>query len=257
MLELGFNWDTALILFAAFIAGGMNGVAGGGTNVSFPTLLWVGLSAVPADATNMFALLPASLGAAWGFRKEVARVPHWWYWFFIPVILGGITGAWFLIHLPPTYLKKMAPFMVLGAALLVGVEPLIKKKFSLDQAKSNSLKWKTFAIILLLIVSIYGGYFGAGASILMLVALGFLGAGNLKEANGLKNLFIASISAVSVTYFAMNGKVIWSAALPMGIIASLGGWSASRMARKVSEKALRTGIVIIGIIMAGVTYFRT
>jgi len=243
------GWDSAGHLGIAFgvalIAGAMNSIAGGGTNLSFPTLVWLGLSPVYANATNAIALWPGSLGGAWGFRREIARSDKRWLWFAVPSLVGGAIGAWLLVHTPSTFFRTIAPYLVIGSSVLIALEPVIKKHLGGD-VRRRSMGWLVLDGAIILVMAVYGGYFGAGISILILTALGLLGLGDIHQANGLKNIYTLALKGVAVIYFIVEGIVVWHAALTMAVGAIIGGYIAAALGRKASSTTMRWIVVIIG-----------
>lgn len=246
-----------IVAFLAGVGGGaMNALAGGGTNLSFPALVWLGLPPVRANATSAVALWPGSLAGAWGFRREVMQARRWWLWLLAPSLVGGAGGAWLLIHTPPTFFKSIAPWLVLGSTALIAVEPVLTKRLRLDERRERSGAWRAFAIGLQFVVSLYGGYFGAGLGILVLTALGFLGVSDIRRANGLKNLFSLAIKGVAVLYFIIVGRVVWKAAITLGVGAILGGYAAARYGRRLGASTMRWTVTGIGIGIAALMFVK-
>ncbi|HET6577701.1 MAG TPA: sulfite exporter TauE/SafE family protein [Gemmatimonadales bacterium] len=246
----GDAWHLIIGFLAGLGGGAMNALAGGGTNLSFPALIWLGLPPIHANATSAVALWPGSLGGAWGFRREVKQARRWWLWLLLPSVVGGGLGAWLLIHTPPRCFKSLAPWLVLGSTLLIAVEPAIAKRLGLGTEHRRSEVWRALALGVQFVVSLYGGYFGAGLGILILTALGFLGVSDIRQANGLKNLFSLAIKGVAVLYFIVIGEVVWSAAVVVGAGAIVGGYGAARWGRTLAESTMRWTVTGIGIAIA-------
>jgi uncharacterized membrane protein YfcA len=234
----------------------MNALAGGGTNLSFPALIWLGLPSIPANATSAVALWPGSLAGAWGFRREVVRARRWWLWLLVPSLVGGAAGAWLLIHTPPTFFRSIAAWLVLGSTALIAVEPALTKRLGLDQRRERSGGWRALAIGLQFGASLYGGYFGAGLGILVLTALGLLGMSDIRRANGLKNLFSFAIKGVAVLYFIIVGRIVWEAAIILGAGAMLGGYAAARYGRRLEASVMRWTVTGIGIAIAALMFVK-
>jgi uncharacterized membrane protein YfcA len=228
----------------------MNALAGGGTNLTFPALIWLGLPPIHANATSAVALWPGSLGGAWGFRREVKQARRWWLWLLVPSVGGGGLGAWLLIHTPPSFFRSLAPWLVLGSTVLIAVEPALTRRLGLGQQRERSRGWQALALGVQLVVSVYGGYFGAGLGILTLTALGFLGVGDIRRANGLKNLFSLAIKGVAVLYFVITREVVLLPAILAGVGAITGGYGAARFGRKLSQPAMRWTVTGIGVAIA-------
>lgn len=245
-----------LLLVAAFgaalLAGAGNAVAGGGTNLSFPILVWLGLPPVAANATNGVGLWPGSLGAAWSYRDRIRRADGGWWWLVVPSLLGGGLGAWLLLELPPDWFGTAAPWLVIGASILVAVEPTIREKLH-GRAGRGAMRrgpgWRAGAVVGHFGISVYGGYFGAGMGILTLSALGMMGMADLQHANGFKNLLVSAIKSVAVAYFVVKGALVWPVALVMAAGSTLGGYTAGFLVQKVSARTLRWLVVAMGVLM--------
>jgi len=238
-------WHAAIAFVVALVAGAMNAIAGGGTNISFPTLLWLGLAPIHANATSAVALWPGSLGGAWGFRREIQRSEARWLWFALPSLVGGAIGAYLLVHTPSTFFRAIAPYLVIGSSVLIAVEPAIKRRLRSD-ARRRSSAWLLLEGAILLVMAVYGGYFGAGISILILTALGLLGLDDIHQANGLKNVYTLAIKGVAVAYFIVEGIVVWHDALLMAVGAIIGGYLAAVIGRRASAATMRWIVVLIG-----------
>ncbi|HYC58566.1 MAG TPA: sulfite exporter TauE/SafE family protein [Thermoanaerobaculia bacterium] len=243
--------DTAVIVIAGVMAGAINSLAGGGTLISFPALLWLGRDPILANATNAVAMWPGSLAGAYGFRRELATTRRWLLLLIIPSLIGGGLGAWLLLRTPASTFERLVPFLILGATLLLAAQEMITSRLGvLAHAHENPTRgWVAFVFIFQLLVSLYGGYFGAGMGILMLAALGLIGLTDIHQMNGLKNVLAVGINGVAAIYFAMSGAVIWRDALILTIGTIAGGLLGARMARKLGRKFVRGFVVTIGIVM--------
>src|SRR5215475_2597042 len=162
-----------IVATAAFLAGGINSVAGGGTLISFPALIWLGLPSITANATSTVAIWPGSLGSIWGFRSEFGQVAPRLKWLSISSLIGGGLGAILLRSTSAALFERLVPFLILFATILFIVEDPIQKKLR-ERSGAHGIGTAA-AVILTLFVAIYGGYFGAGMSIMMLSVLGILG----------------------------------------------------------------------------------
>jgi hypothetical protein len=251
------SWVQPLVaLVAALAAGVANAIAGGGTIISFPVLIWIGLPPVVANATNSVGLWTGSMGGAWSYRDRLRTLERRWVWMALPALLGGGVGAWLLINLPPSWFGSIAPLMVIGASLLVAVEPLIRKRI-LSLWSVGGSAGRAGAVVGVLLVSVYGGYFGAGIGIMMLVSLALLGLDNLHQANALKNLLVVGIKGVAVAYFVALGVLVWPIALIMIVGSTIGGWAGGFLVREVEPETLRWIIVGVGVGMGIVMVVRT
>ena len=253
------SWVQPLVAaVAALAAGTANTIAGGGTIISFPVLVWLGLSPVVANATNTVGLWMGSVGGAWSYRERLRTLERRWIWMALPALLGGGAGAWLLINLPADWFDRVAPFMVIGASALVAVEPFIRRHLASFLSMSGAGARIT-AVVGVLVVSAYGGYFGAGIGILLLVSLALLGLDNLHQANALKNLLVVGIKGVAVAYFIVIGALHWPSALIMVAGSTVGGWTGGFLIREVQPETLRWIVVglgaTMGLVMVIGTYF--
>ncbi len=247
-----------IIVIAAFAAGAINSIAGGGTLLSFPALVWIGVNPVMANATNTFALWPGSFAAMVGFRRELGNVRRWLLLLTIPALVGGATGGVLLLHTSMATFTRLVPFLILGATLLLAGQELITRRLGLvAHAHENpSAGWITIVVIFQFLVGIYGGYFGAGIGILILAALGLIGLTDMHEMNGLKNLLAICINGVAAIYFAWSGAVLWKDGFIMAAAAIIGGYLGARVARRLGRTFVRRSVVVIGLAMGIALFFK-
>ncbi len=253
---LGFeSWSQiAAAVLAALGAGAANTIAGGGTILSFPVLVWIGLPPVQANATSTVGLWSGSAGGAWSYRRRLGALDRRWIWLVFPALVGGTLGAWLLVTLPAEWFGAIAPIMVIVASGLVAAEPLIRSRLRFDSGERHVGIPQIAGVFL---VAAYGGYFGAGLGILLLVALALLGIEDLQEANGLKNLLTVGIKGAAVIYFIIFRVLDWPIALVMIIGSTLGGWAAGYLVREVQPRTLRALVVTIGLTMGAIMIVRT
>jgi uncharacterized membrane protein YfcA len=233
---------------AAFFAGAMNSIAGGGTLLTFPTLMSV-VSPEVANATSTVALLPGSMAGAWGYRRELAGARSFALTMLAPSLVGGAVGAWLLIAYRSQF-RVLVPWLVLAAATLFLIQqPLLKwmkKEVSEPMPKPGPTRL-LFLLAFQFLVAVYGGYFGAGIGILMLTALGFMGVGDIHRMNAVKTFLASAINLVSVAQFvAEPDMVVWSYALPMVVSAIAGGYAGAHVARRLPAAYVRWAVVSIG-----------
>ena len=252
---------AAVAFGSAFLAGAINSVAGGGTLVSFPALIWLGLSSVTANATSTVAIWPGTVGSAWGYRRELRDAEPRFRILIVPSLVGGIAGALLLRWTPPAFFDKLVPFLILFATLLfLAQEPVQKMLKTTDRQAANvdglshssheSTRWIVGALLFQLAVGIYGGYFGAGIGILMLAALSILGLHDIHEMNSLKVVFGGTINGVAAAYFIWARMVYWPDVLIMAVGAILGGIGGAGTARRIGRTAVRRIVIAIGFGMA-------
>jgi len=245
----------ALVVVSALIAGVMNAIAGGGTLVTFPALIALGVPPINANATSTVALWPGAVGSMWGYRRELRGSRPWALGFAVPSLLGGGLGAWLLLRTPAERFADLVPWLVLGATVLfMAQRPVMRWLASAatpspDQdAVLTSRTPPTSMLVYQFLVGIYGGYFGAGVGILMLAALGFMGLHNIHRMNGLKNWGGLCMNAVAATMFAFSSLVNWPVALAMAVGAISGGYLGSRTAQRIPQDLVRAAVVGIGLI---------
>jgi uncharacterized membrane protein YfcA len=234
-----------LIFAVGFIASAINAIAFGGSLVSFPTLIWLGVPPIIANATNTAGVWPGSLGAVWGYRREIALTAPRMYWLIVPSIAGAVAGAMLLRVTPPQVFERLVPALILFATLLFAAQGRVQRWINVAPEHHGS-RWFAAALLFQFLVSVYGGYFGAGMGILMLAAFAILGHEDIHQMNGLKNLLGVFINAVAATYFLAAGMVRASDAIVMASGATIGGLAAAGLARKMGRKAVRRAVIVIG-----------
>ncbi len=248
LLDIG---RAAAAFAAAFAAGAINSVAGGGTLVSFPTLIWLGLSPVTANATSTVAIWPGTVGSMWGYRRELQRAEPRFRILVLPSLVGGLAGALLLRWTPKSTFDHMVPFLILFATLLFMVQETVQRLLKTgDPAGHRSAQWLAGALLFQLGVGIYGGYFGAGIGILMLAALSILGLKDIHEMNSLKVVFGGTINGIASLYFVWAGMVYWPDVVVMVAGALAGGYGGAGMARRLGRTAVRRIVIAIGLGMA-------
>ncbi|HBL31020.1 MAG TPA: sulfite exporter TauE/SafE family protein [Acidobacteria bacterium] len=243
---------------AALGAGAMNAMAGGGTILTFPTLVFLGMPAIMANATSTVALLPAAVTSMFGYRREVSTHRKWLKTLFLPSLIGGITGSILLLRTPEKVFAGLAPVLVLFATVLFMVRGALARRFLPTSGDAppqpgqlSSGHW-ALAWGLQLGVAIYGGYFGAGIGILMLALLGFLGLTDIHAMNGLKNFFNLCINVVAAGYFVMQGAVSWPEALVLAAGAALGGYAGARFSKRIGQDKARRAVIVIGLLVTAI-----
>ena len=241
-----------LIVIAAGLGGMINAIAGGGTLLTFPALIWLGVAPIVANATSTVALWPGMLSSMWGYRRELEGARRWAAIFAAPSLLGGLAGALLLLITPAERFDAAVPWLVWGASALFLVQQRMmaasrRHGARVAPAADPALSAPTPAFLAFqFLVAVYGGYFGAGMGILMLAALGFLGFTNIHRMNGLKNWGALCINAAAAVTFAASGLVNWGVAIAMAAGSIAGGYAGSRLAQKVPQIWVRRAIIAIG-----------
>jgi uncharacterized protein len=247
----------AILVAGAFAAGAINSIAGGGTLITFPLLIWLGLDPKVANATSTVALWPGLFGGLFGYRKELEKSSALLLRLGLTAVIGGAIGAWLLIWTPSPTFARMVPFLILFATILFMAQGSINRWLRLQPIMAQpKASWWLGAIVFQLFSSIYGGYFGAGNGILMLAAMGLLGIHEIHRANGIKNFLGICINSIAVLSFALMDLVVWSDALLMAVGALLGGYFGASMAVRVGQAWVRRGIVAIGFVIFFVMVWR-
>ena len=244
-------YDTALLLIAAFLAGALNAVAGGGSFLTLPALVFTGVPPVVANATGTVALLPGYMAGAWGFREDTQPPPGLSMARLVVLsLLGGAAGAGLLLVTSNDMFSLIVPWLLLAATVLFALGPKLREWTA--GGKPSTAK----ATAGVLAVAAYGGYFNGGLGILLLALFGLLGQTNLNAMNGLKNWVSALLTAIAVAIYAAGGVVLWTQALLMMVAATAGGYGGARVARRIPATWLRWGIVATGLVMAGLFFWK-
>jgi uncharacterized protein len=236
-----------LAALAALAAGAINAVAGGGTLVSFPVLVALGVPPVVANVTNTVALCPGYFGGVFAQRKDFA-VQRKRLFAILPLsMLGGIVGGLLLIHSGEKAFNGIVPYLILLACLLLAIQVPVKKWMLTRNGKTHSTWIKRIgAASLLFIASVYGGYFGAGVSVIVIAILGLIYDDSLTSLNVLKQAISFSINISAAIYFLFSGMVNWKFTLVMMIGAVTGGLIGGKFASRVKPAVLRWTVIVVG-----------
>lgn len=242
---------------SATAAGAINAVAGGGTLLTFPTLLLCGTPPIIANATSTLALVIGTAGSIFGFRRHLAVIKAWLVRFVPVSVAGGWLGSWLLTHTSDKFFARLVPFLILFATILFlaqnAFRQLAKREAATPHAGHRGV-W--VAVVFQFAVAVYGGYFGAGIGILMLASLGFLGLSDIHEMNALKNVLGSLINLVAAIVFTSSGLIDWP---KMGIMtggALLGYWLGAHYSQRLPQVAVRRLITLIGFAMSAVTFWK-
>lgn len=241
-----------ILLVAAFLAGAMNAVAGGGSFLTLPALIYAGVPPVAANATGTVALLPGYASGVYGYRQDLTPVGS----LSLPLLsvvslVGGLAGAGLLLVTPDSVFRGIVPWLLLLATGLFAFGNLLAQRLrSLGLHGNGAMLGTLFA------VSVYGGYFNGGLGILLLAQLSLFGMTDLNAMNGLKNLFSAVLTAIAVVAYAAGGAVEWPKALLMTVAAVAGGYVGARVGRKIPKPVLRAGIIAVGLVMSAVFFLK-
>jgi uncharacterized membrane protein YfcA len=252
------TWLELLIVAVGSVAGGMvNALAGGGTLITFPLLVAVGIPAVAANVTNTVALSPGYLGGTLAQRKDLQGQKRRLMLLLPASVIGGIIGGVLLLNTGERLFRSLVPFLILFASILLAVaEPMrawILKRAGQKSSPSNLENWSVLPVGL---ASIYGGYFGAGLSVIVLAALSLFIDDNLTRLNALKQFVALCVNIAAAIFFVFSGQVVWIAALVMAFGALLGGVLGGRLASRVKPNSLRRLVVAIGVIVSIIYFVR-
>jgi len=248
-----------LLVTASALAGALNAVAGGGSFLTFPSLVFVGVPAVRANATSTVALWPGAAASVGAYRRELARVDR-----VLAVVLaatslvGGVLGAVLLLRTPESTFSALVPYLLLGATLLFAASPRITALLRRQTATAPTGRRVGIlgVAVAQLVIAVYGGYFGGGIGILMLATLGLMGIESIHEMNALKTVLAACINGVAVVTFVLAGAVAWAPALLMVVGSICGGYGGATVARKIEPRILRGGVITVGCAMAAYFFLR-
>ncbi len=250
------------LFISATIAGALNAVAGGGSFITFPTLILTGMLSTNANATSTVALWPGTLASIGAYRKELTAQRRVLIPFSLISILGGLLGAILLLHTPPATFDKLIPFLMLFATLLFTFGGQVGRWFRSHLHRSSQDAGSTVdsmavsgnpspsrimvVAVFQFATAVYGGFFGAGIGIVMLALLSILEIGTIHQMNALKVLLAAFINGVAVIAFARAGIIVWPQALLMLVGAVLGGYGGAYYARQLDPRTVRRFVIVVG-----------
>lgn len=243
-----------LLAVSGLGAGALNAIAGGGTFLTFPALVWAGVPPIMANATATFAALPGYVGSAWAYRNEIGRdgksslIP-----LVATAIVGGLTGAGLLMVTPEALFSSTVPWLLLVATIAFIAGPSLVRYLAASGRALSELG----GLALIFGVSVYGGYFNGGLGIMLLAAFGLMGMTDLHRMNGLKSLLSAILSVASVAAYSLAGLIDWGNLAIVGISCAVGGYLGGVLVRRVKDTAfLRLFIILMGLIMTLVFFLR-
>jgi uncharacterized membrane protein YfcA len=249
--------DLILIGSAAVAGGFVNAIAGGGTLITFPMLTAVGIAPVIANVTNTVALCPGYVGGTIAQRTDL-RDQGRRLWMLLPTgILGGITGGVLLLSTSDATFRKLIPYLILTAVILLAFQDRMRNAVMAHMSNGDSTHpHEAWAIPLIFLAAIYGGYFGAGLGVMMLAVLGLVLDDSLTRLNALKQSLSFVINTAAAAFFLFSGKVLWTAAAVMAVGALAGGMLGGRVASKIKPIVLRWVVIAVGLVVALVYFIR-
>lgn len=248
--------DYLFAALAALAAGAINALAGGGTLITFPILTFLGIPAVSANITNTVALCPGYFGGTLAqlndLRDQKKRL-----WLLMPAsIIGGLLGGWLLLQTGEKLFRDLVPYLILLASGLLAIQDPVRAWLVKRIAEGQSAKLEQWTWLPIGLASIYGGYFGAGLSVIILSALGLTLEDSLTRLNALKQAVSFAVNIAAAIFFLFSGHVLWTVALVMAIGALIGGNLGGRLAGKIKPSTLRWTVVTIGVIVAIIYFVR-
>lgn len=241
---------------AALAAGAVNALAGGGTLITFPMLTFLGIPAVAANVTNTVALCPGYFGgtlAQWNdLKTQTKRL-----WFIVPAsIVGGVLGGYLLLQTGEKLFKELVPYLILLASGLLAVQDPVRAWLVRRMGEQHGARLEKLAWLPVSVAAVYGGYFGAGLSVIVLSALGLTLEDTLTRLNALKQAVAFSVNVAAAIFFIFSGKVVWSVALVMAVGALVGGTLGGKLAGKIKPATLRWTVITIGVIISIIYFVR-
>ncbi len=278
-MEAQLLFSYAVIALGAFVAGGMNAMAGGGTFFSFPALLAAGVPPVMANASNTVALWPASVSSAWRYRREIARHGKLAVLLALVSMLGGLTGGLLLLSTSNAAFSKLIPLLLLSTSnaafskLIPWLLLIATSLFAFSAQVSRLVAWSKVSLggkagaerkpgspagaLFQFVVAVYGGFFGAGMGILTLAALSIQGFEDMQELNALKNLTSAANYTVAAASFVIAGAISWPHTLVMLVTALAGGYAGASLARRLPSLWLKRLVIAVGATLTLVYFAKT
>ncbi len=256
------DWRLPWVIVAAFLAGALNAVAGGGSFLSFPAMLAVGLGPIQANATNTVALWPGQLTSIAGYRDEVRKHKALAIRMALAGLVGGSVGAIILLNTPASTFIQLVPWLLLFAALVFALsEPvmkLIQRRQHTEPTATPPDEKKSYWLLIVMttVVCFYIGYFGAGAGFLIISLLSVFGFQDLNEMNAMKVVSTTMANGMACLLFAFSGKVEWRYCLFAMVTCAIGGYLSARLAQRLNPRFLRAMVVVIGLGMAGYFFWK-
>ncbi|TAV43975.1 sulfite exporter TauE/SafE family protein (plasmid) [Rhizobium leguminosarum] len=245
-------YDIMLLFLAGLLAGSMNALAGGGSFVSLPALISVGVPSVAANATSTLALFPGGMASSWVYRDGVRSVcgvnvvP-----IAIVTVIGGVAGSLLLLLTPSRIFDGLLPWLLLVATLMLTAGPRLSARFQ-TQARPSVLVFATVQFFL----GLYGGYFGGAVGLMMLAAWSALGGGDIKSLNPTRMAMVTAANAVAVVVFVLAGAIVWQECIPMTVGAVIGGWIGAHIGRRLPSSVVRVLTLAVAFLTTAVFFSR-
>jgi uncharacterized membrane protein YfcA len=247
---------AVFLFFAGMLGGALNAVAGGGSFISFPALVFTGVPEISANATNTVALWTGVTASSRAYRSRLQVSRR----MLIPLVLagfiGGVLGAFLLLNTPERTFRFVLPWLMLGSTLLFVFSKRLAGGRTAVTSRRASNAGIAIASFLELVIAVYGGYFGGGVGIVNLALLGAAGMADIHEMNALKTVLGSAINGVAVLVFVIKGAVYWPQAVVMIVGAVVGGYFGARYALKLRQRWVRDFVIAVGISMTAYFFLR-
>ena len=244
--------EALLILTAGLAAGTVNTIVGAGTLITFPTLLAVGYEPVLANVSNTVGLLPGSISGAVGYRREMRGQAGRVTTLAVGSATGGLAGGILLLLLPGATFRQVVPFLILGACVLVAVQPRVARRVAARAVRRGGAGPSGGPLLFLAVFAtgVYGGYFGAAQGVILIALLGIFLEDDLQRLNALKNVLAAVVNGVAALLFVLTARIAWTPALLLAAGAVAGGQLGARYGRRIPAPVLRVVIIVVGTVVA-------
>lgn len=254
-----FDWHWIWLEMAAFLAGMLNAVAGGGSLLLFPAMLSMRMLPIQANATNTVALWPGQLTSIAAYREDIRKNLRLALPMALAGLLGGTTGAVLLLRTPQTAFLHLVPWLLLAATLLFAASGPVTRRLSARRKRLSGVPHRPHRLQVFLAtiaVCLYIGYFGAGAGLLLLTVISLFGYDDLHEINALKVVSTTMANGIAFLIFVVNGQVVWRYCLLAMLACAVGGYASASLARKIPQPALRGFVVTVGLAMTGIFFWK-
>jgi uncharacterized membrane protein YfcA len=239
---------TVILIAAAFLGGALNSLAGGGSLVTFPALLFAGLNPIDANASSVVALFSGTFAGAWAYRRNILAVSEFSVLgLFVLSLVGGLIGALLLLWTPATIFAALVPWLILFATIVFAVG-----NFAPVEAIQRIQLGPRSALVTLFIIAIYGGYFGGGIGFLILAAFTLVGMRDINAMNGLKMGLVGVMTVTAILAFIVANVVRWPETLPMLVSSAVGSYMAAHWAQRLDQRLIKGFVVVLG---AGLTIY--
>jgi uncharacterized protein len=239
---------TVILIAAAFLGGALNSLAGGGSLVTFPALLFAGLNPIDANASSVVALFSGTFAGAWAYRRNILAVAEFSVLgLFVLSLVGGLIGALLLLWTPTTIFAALVPWLILFATIVFAVG-----NFAPVEAIQRIQLGPRSALTALFIIAIYGGYFGGGIGFLILAAFTLVGMRDINAMNGLKMGLVGVMTVTAILAFIVANVVRWPETLPMLVSSAVGSYMAAHWAQRLDQRLIKGFVVVLG---AGLTIY--